>query len=152
MREWNDWPTGKDHLGRIVAGRKANRGFRAPQLIAEHTGQPLDKVAKDTDRGFILTAEGAVEYGVVDEVITSRKITPELAAAGRSQRRFPAMNHVGSSAMRLPRRPARSSSSACLVQIKTMLLRRERNSVEGCWPWQGPRKATIQLTRQARMN
>src|ERR671924_543044 len=51
------------------------------QLIAEHTGQPLEKVGKDTDRDFILTAEEAVEYGVVDEVITSRKITPELAAA-----------------------------------------------------------------------
>ena len=51
------------------------------QLIAEHTGQPLEKVAKDTDRDYILTAEEAVEYGVVDEVIASRKIKPELAAA-----------------------------------------------------------------------
>jgi ATP-dependent Clp protease, protease subunit len=51
------------------------------ELIAEHTGQPLEKVAKDTDRDYILTAEEAVEYGVVDEVITSRKIRPELAAA-----------------------------------------------------------------------
>src|SRR3990170_3464476 len=51
------------------------------ELIAEHTGQPLEKVAKDTDRDYILTAEEAVEYGVVDEVITSRKLTPELAAA-----------------------------------------------------------------------
>ena len=53
------------------------------ELIAEHTGQPLEKVAKDTDRDFILTAEEAVEYGVVDEIITSRRITPELAAASR---------------------------------------------------------------------
>ena len=51
------------------------------ELIAKHTGQPLDKVAKDTDRDFILTADEAVEYGVVDEVITSRKIIPELSAA-----------------------------------------------------------------------
>ncbi len=51
------------------------------ELIAEHTGQPLEKVAKDTDRDYILTADEAVEYGVVDEVITSRKIKPELAAA-----------------------------------------------------------------------
>jgi len=51
------------------------------ELIAEHTGQPLEKVAKDTDRDYILTAEEAVAYGVVDEVITSRKLTPELAAA-----------------------------------------------------------------------
>ncbi len=51
------------------------------ELIARHTGQPLEKVAKDTDRDYILTADEAVDYGVVDEVITSRKITPELAAA-----------------------------------------------------------------------
>ena len=43
------------------------------ELIAKHTGQPLEKVTKDTDRDFILTAEQAVEYGAVDEVITSRK-------------------------------------------------------------------------------
>ena len=51
------------------------------RLISEHTGQPLEKVAKDTDRDYILTAEEAVDYGVVDEVITSRKIKPELATA-----------------------------------------------------------------------
>jgi ATP-dependent Clp protease, protease subunit len=52
------------------------------ELIAKHTGQSLDKVAKDTDRDFILTAEEAVAYGVVDEVISTRKMLPELAAAG----------------------------------------------------------------------
>jgi ATP-dependent Clp protease protease subunit len=51
------------------------------QLISEHTGQPLDKVGKDTDRDYILTAQEAVQYGIVDEVITTRKIKPELAAA-----------------------------------------------------------------------
>jgi ATP-dependent Clp protease, protease subunit len=51
------------------------------EIIAEHTGQPFEKVSKDTDRDYILTAEEAVAYGVVDEVITSRKIQPELAAA-----------------------------------------------------------------------
>ena len=54
---------------------------RMEEIIAEHTGQPLEKVEKDTDRDYILTAEEAVAYGVVDEVITSRKIKPELAAA-----------------------------------------------------------------------
>jgi ATP-dependent Clp protease, protease subunit len=51
------------------------------QLIAEHTGQPLERVGKDTDRDFILTAEEAKDYGVVDDIIASRGITPELAAA-----------------------------------------------------------------------
>ena len=50
------------------------------RLIAEHTGQPLETVSRDTDRDFILTAEAAVEYGVVDEIITTRGNVPELAA------------------------------------------------------------------------
>ena len=41
----------------------------------------MEKVAKDTDRDFILTADEAKDYGVIDEIITSRGITPELAAA-----------------------------------------------------------------------
>ncbi len=51
------------------------------EIIARHTGQLLERVSKDTDRDFILTAEQAVEYGAVDEIITSRKIRPELAVA-----------------------------------------------------------------------
>ena len=51
------------------------------EIIAKHTGQPLERVSKDTDRDYILTAEQAVEYGAVDELITSRKIRPELAVA-----------------------------------------------------------------------
>ncbi|HEX6331281.1 MAG TPA: ATP-dependent Clp protease proteolytic subunit [Actinomycetota bacterium] len=51
------------------------------QLIAEHTGQPIEKVGKDTDRDYILTAQEAVDYGIVDEVISTRKLKPELAAA-----------------------------------------------------------------------
>ena len=51
------------------------------EIIALHTGQPFEKISKDTDRDYIMTADDAVEYGVVDEVITSRKIQPELATA-----------------------------------------------------------------------
>ena len=43
------------------------------KILAKHTGQPLAKIAKDTDRDFYLSAEEAKEYGVVDEVITSKK-------------------------------------------------------------------------------
>jgi ATP-dependent Clp protease protease subunit len=48
------------------------------RLIAEHTGQPLEIVSRDTDRDFILTSEAAVAYGVVDEIITTRGKVPEL--------------------------------------------------------------------------
>jgi ATP-dependent Clp protease, protease subunit len=50
-------------------------------LIAKHTGQDLEKVTKDTDRDFILTADEAKDYGVIDEIITTRGIA-ELATAG----------------------------------------------------------------------
>ena len=51
------------------------------EILAMHTGQPFEKISRDTDRDFIMTAEQAKEYGLIDEVITSRKIKPELAAA-----------------------------------------------------------------------
>ena len=52
------------------------------EILARHTGQPLEKVSKDTDRDFILTAAEAKEYGIIDDVITSRKeVAVELAAA-----------------------------------------------------------------------
>jgi len=51
------------------------------ELLAQHTGQPFDKISKDTDRDFIMTAEQAKEYGLIDEVISSRKVQAELAAA-----------------------------------------------------------------------
>jgi ATP-dependent Clp protease, protease subunit len=49
-------------------------------IIAKHTGQPLERVEKDTDRDFILIAEEAKEYGVIDEIISRRGIAAELAA------------------------------------------------------------------------
>ncbi len=51
------------------------------EIVAEHTGQPIEKIARDTDRDFIMTAEQAKEYGVIDEVISTRKIQTQLAAA-----------------------------------------------------------------------
>jgi len=51
------------------------------EIIAQHTGQPMERVSKDTDRDFILTAEQAVEFGAVDEIITSRNTLPGLAVA-----------------------------------------------------------------------
>ena len=42
------------------------------RLMAEHTGQPLDVVSRDTDRDNFMTASEAVEYGLVDSVFSSR--------------------------------------------------------------------------------
>ena len=44
---------------------------RINQLIADETGQPLDRVARDTDRDYWMTLEEAVEYGIVGKVISS---------------------------------------------------------------------------------
>lgn len=43
------------------------------QILAEKTGQAIEKVSADSDRDFIMTADDAKEYGVVDDVIQSRK-------------------------------------------------------------------------------
>jgi len=51
------------------------------EILAQHTGQTIDKISKDTDRDFIMTAEQAKDYGLIDEVISSRKVHRELATA-----------------------------------------------------------------------
>ncbi len=43
------------------------------KILAKHTGQPLEKVEKDTDRDFYLSADEAKEYGIIDEVIKSKE-------------------------------------------------------------------------------
>jgi len=46
---------------------------RLNQVLAHHTGQAIEKIAEDTERDFFMTAEQAKEYGLIDEVITTRK-------------------------------------------------------------------------------
>lgn len=46
---------------------------RINRILSKHTGQPLKKIARDTDRDFWMTAEEARDYGLIDEVIKSRK-------------------------------------------------------------------------------
>jgi ATP-dependent Clp protease protease subunit len=43
------------------------------RILAKHTGQPLERIEKDTDRDFYLSAEEAKEYGIIDEVIKPKK-------------------------------------------------------------------------------
>ena len=42
-------------------------------LLAQHTGQSVEKISADTDRDFVMTAEEAKEYGIIDEVIQTRQ-------------------------------------------------------------------------------
>lgn len=46
---------------------------RINQILSENTGQPLERIERDTDRDFFMSAEEAKEYGIVDEVMTFRK-------------------------------------------------------------------------------
>ncbi|MDX5445224.1 MAG: ATP-dependent Clp endopeptidase proteolytic subunit ClpP [Zoogloeaceae bacterium] len=41
-------------------------------MLSKHTGQPIERIEKDTDRDNFMSAEAAVEYGLVDRVLTSR--------------------------------------------------------------------------------
>jgi len=45
---------------------------RLNKILADNTGQKLEKIVKDTDRDFAMTAQEALEYGLIDQVIESK--------------------------------------------------------------------------------
>lgn len=57
---------------RIQAEKILEIRERINNILSERTGQPIEKIAKDTDRDYHLTAKEAVEYGIIDEVITRK--------------------------------------------------------------------------------
>ncbi len=56
------------HAKEIISTKK-----RLNELLAEHTGQPLERIAEDTERDKFLSADEALEYGLIDQVIEPRK-------------------------------------------------------------------------------
>lgn len=58
---------------RIQAEKILEIRERINKILSERTGQPFDKIAKDTDRDYHMTPEEAVKYGIIDEVIISGK-------------------------------------------------------------------------------
>ena len=44
------------------------------QILARHTGQPIERIHTDTDRDFVMEADAALAYGVIDEIITERSL------------------------------------------------------------------------------
>jgi ATP-dependent Clp protease, protease subunit len=54
------------HAKEIIALRS-----KLDEILAKHTGQPLERIAKDTERDFFMTADEAKEYGIIDQVIHS---------------------------------------------------------------------------------
>ncbi len=51
------------------------------EILATHSGQDAEKVSRDTDRDFIMTAEEAKRYGIIDDIIESRQTAEELVSA-----------------------------------------------------------------------
>jgi len=45
------------------------------RILAKHTGQPLEKIERDTDRDYFMNAEEALKYGIIDEIIRPKKET-----------------------------------------------------------------------------
>jgi ATP-dependent Clp protease protease subunit len=56
-----------------IASREIQRlKTQLEELLAQHTSQSVEKIRQDTDRDYVMTAEEAKEYGIIDEVIASR--------------------------------------------------------------------------------
>ncbi|MEQ8717152.1 MAG: ATP-dependent Clp protease proteolytic subunit [Acidimicrobiales bacterium] len=56
-----------------IASREIQRlKKQLEELLSHHTGQPLERIEKDTDRDYVMTAAEAKEYGIIDEVISTR--------------------------------------------------------------------------------
>ena len=53
---------------------------RLDEILAAKTGQSVERIRKDTDRDFILSAQEALDYGLIDAIITSRKLDPPTPA------------------------------------------------------------------------
>lgn len=58
---------------KIHAEEILNMKKRLNEILAKHTGQPVEKVEKDSDRDFFMAAHEAKAYGIVDDVVTSLK-------------------------------------------------------------------------------
>lgn len=58
----------------LIAAEIARLKASLEEVLAAHTGQLIDKIAADTDRDFVMTAEQARDYGVIDEVIETRNV------------------------------------------------------------------------------
>jgi ATP-dependent Clp protease, protease subunit len=56
----------------IRARETLNLKRRLEEILAEHTGQDLEKVSRDTDRDYFMTTQEALEYGIIDNVIVNR--------------------------------------------------------------------------------
>ena len=64
----------------LVAAEIARLKKSLEEVLASHTGQPIERIAADTDRDFVMTAEQAKEYGIIDDVIAARDLVDNTRA------------------------------------------------------------------------
>ncbi|GCD19582.1 putative ATP-dependent Clp protease proteolytic subunit-like protein [Cellulomonas algicola] len=65
----------------IQAAEIQRQRAQVEQILSRHTGQPVERLRRDTDRDLILTAEQAVAYGLADRVVTTLKEVPAALPA-----------------------------------------------------------------------
>ncbi len=53
------------------------------EILAKHTGQPIETIIRDTDRDFFMDAPSAREYGLIDEILQSASVEKEAAASAK---------------------------------------------------------------------
>jgi ATP-dependent Clp protease protease subunit len=58
----------------ISAKRNLQIREKTIRITAERTGQPIEKVAKDMDRDYFMTPEEALQYGIIDQIITATPV------------------------------------------------------------------------------
>jgi ATP-dependent Clp protease, protease subunit len=64
---------------------------RLISILAHHTGKPIEQIQNDSDRDYWITAQQAKDYGLVDEVVKSRKdVVPEQLPAPTTENALPA--------------------------------------------------------------
>ena len=54
-------------------------------ILSLHTGQPVDKISKDTDRNFFMSAEESKKYGIIDDVIDRKGLTKKISKANNKK-------------------------------------------------------------------
>ncbi len=52
-------------------------------ILAQHTGQPMERIRRDTERDFFMSSEDALKYGIIDKIITKREIQSESKKIGK---------------------------------------------------------------------
>lgn len=52
-------------------------------ILAKHTGQPMERIRRDTERDFFMSSEDALKYGIIDKIITKREIQSESKKTGK---------------------------------------------------------------------